>query len=717
MPHGDQETPALERWSSFQDRLSRRGERRLVLVEGNRAEALAWLADALPLLPRQPGVWIGQAQHCPADYLTALEPARAQEWLGRELSVVAWDGWQGNPPDAIAALSGTLRAGGLFFWLMPPLAQWPDFNDPDYARTGLESGSGHPFAARMARILADDPAVLRVDAGRASEFRLPELAEPESPFAVQTTEDQQALVKRLIECGLGRRRKPLVVTADRGRGKSAALGMAAARLVLQGRQRVLVCAPNPGNVATLLHHARETLADELLEASDHGLTTHAGAQIRFLPTRQLLAEKPEAEVVMVDEAAAIPAPLLKQVLLGWPRVVFSSTVHGYEGSGRGFAIRFRQVLDRETPRWQSVTLKAPVRWSAQDPLEPLIARLFLLAADTGPAQSAADSASAVVIERWSPGSVEETELAVAFGLLVNAHYRTTPADLRQWMDAPDTVSWRASQAGKTVGVLWATVEGGLSADLAEQVTLGKRRPRGHLLAQSLASHSGFPEAASQKCLRVVRIAVSEQVRRQGVGQRLVQAAAQHVGVAGLDSLGTSFGGSADLLTFWQSCGMRLVRVGLTQEASSGEYPVQMLRASSAAGQSLQARLRQRLAEHWLTLVPLAWQQLEPELLAALTGDLPATPQCSADDTRDLSSFAHGHRGFVLTLPVLRKLSLEPGVMALLAGPPDLSLWVAAVLRQRPWAELQRDRLCTGQRDGENRLRALVRLVLEQRPEL
>ncbi|MBZ2169305.1 tRNA(Met) cytidine acetyltransferase TmcA [Marinobacter sp. F4216] len=717
MPAEPAATPVTARWRLLQERLQQRGERRLVLVEGERSQAVAWVRQVLAALPEPAGLWTGPSGECPAAHLVTVPPRRADQWLGQELSVVVWDGWQGNPPDGIAALSGTLRTGGLFFWLMPPLEHWPHFDDPGYARTGLDGRQAHPFAARLARILAADASVLRINPEHGDQVPFQDLPEPESPFTVQTTREQQVLVDRLVQCGLGRRRRPLVLTADRGRGKSAALGMAAAELLRQGRTRIVISAPLVDNVSTLFRHAREALGSELLHESDHELTTRSGGRICFLPVRELLAQQPEAGVVMVDEAAAIAAPLLRQVLLGWPRVIFASTVHGYEGSGRGFAIRFRQVLDRETPHWQPVSLTAPVRWSDQDPLEPLISDLFLLAADSEPADVQASGESSISVESWSPGTADESELAEAFGLLVNAHYRTTPSDLRQWMDAPDVVCWRARRGGHTVGVLWAAVEGGLDAGLAEQVTLGTRRPRGHMLPQSLASHSGFPEAASQRCLRVVRVAVSEGVRRLGVGQRLVEAAAEYAGNAQLDSLGTSFGGSPDLLAFWQSCGLDVVRVGLGREATSGEYPLQMLRGVSPAGQALQQRLKQRLTEHWQILVPLAWVDMDARLLAALTCSLPAEVRLSGDDRRDLVSFAHGHRGFLLTLPVLGKLNQVPGVMDWLREQPDLPLWVAAVLRQQPWAHMQADRLCTGQRDGEDRLRALVRCLLEHPPEM
>lgn len=707
--------PDTSAWRSLQAGLVARGERRLVLLEGARDLSMQWLQALTPSLELESGLWVGVASDALDDRLTSMEPAKARQWLGRETSLLVWDGWRGNPPDALAALAGTLKAGGLLFWLMPQLKEWRHFADADYARTGLDHGQAHPFAERMAGILAADPSVIRVRPDL--PCTLPELSAPHCEFTVATTPDQQGLVQKLVAFGLGRRRRPLVVTADRGRGKSAALGMAAAQLLLQGRRQVLVTAPSRDNVDALFEHARGSLGAEVLEANHDRIDTVSGAQLRFLPIRDLLREKPEAEVVMVDEAAAIPVFLLKRVLLGWPRVAFASTVHGYEGAGRGFAIRFRQILDQTTPQWQSQTLSQPVRWAKGDPLEPLISELFLLGAEHNPGDLPEAAPGEVVIEPWQPAQASEAELADAFGLLVDAHYRTTPADLRQWMDDLAARSWRALINGETVGVLWGAVEGGLSKELAEQVASGRRRVRGHLLPQSLASHSGFPEAASQRCLRIIRIAVTAKARRAGIGRGLVAAAAAGAEQEGLDFTGTSFGGSSDLYDFWASCGLEFVRIGLRQEATSGEYPIQMACALSAEGISLVQQVRARLARHWLTLVPLNWKDLEPGLLAEMTAGLPSECWPDAADIRDLQNFGGGHRGFRLMVPVLRDLSLGSGVMSWLREHEEANLWCRAVLQGWSWPELQREGLCSGERDGEDRLRTVVLELLQNGPEL
>ncbi|PPI84866.1 tRNA(Met) cytidine acetyltransferase [Marinobacter maroccanus] len=715
---GTEAEPDTAAWRELQASLAARGERRLVLLEGNRENNLRWLSGLLPELELQTGVWTGPADQSPDPRLTPIAVSEARQWLGREVSMIIWDGWQGNPPDAFAALSGALTAGGLLFWLMPPLAEWHRFADPDYRRTGLDNGGAHPFAARMADILADHDAVIRISTGSATS-PLPAMPPvPEQSFRIGTTRGQEQLVQRLVRFGLGRRRRPLVVTADRGRGKSAALGMAAAELLEKGRQEIVVTAPSEQNVDTLFRHAREALAEKLDEASPRILTTRSGGRLRFVPVRELLALRPEAEVVLVDEAAAIPAPLLKSVLLGWPRVAFATTVHGYEGAGRGFAIRFRQVLEQSTPHWQSVTLTEPVRWAGGDPLEALISRLFLLAADgSGSAAKTESSTGELVIEPWQPATAGDEPLSNAFGLLVDAHYRTSPADLRQWLDDTAARTWRARIGDRTVGILWCALEGGLSPELAEQVSLGTRRIRGHLLPQSLASHSGYPEAAALKALRVVRIAISDDARRSGIGRCLVEAAQAYAAKQGVDYLGTSFGGSADLLAFWQSCSLHVVRVGLQQEASSGEYPLQMIKGISQPGQEMEGRIRTRLSGHWLTLVPDNWPGLEPEMLAAITADLPPGPALDADDLRDLRHFANGHRGFRVMVPVLRKLSQGPGIMAWLKSREELPLWCQGVLQGRPWSSLQDDRLCLGQREGEDRLRQVVRDLLKDGPGL
>ncbi|MGM0571441.1 tRNA(Met) cytidine acetyltransferase TmcA [Marinobacter sp.] len=695
-------------WQALSQRLAARGERRLVLVEGAREQALALVGKVLSQLAPASGLWVGETAAVPHPALTAISANQARQHLGTENPLLVWDGWQGNPPDSLAALSGTLQAGGFWFWLMPELAEWGAFADPDYPRMGLSAEGQHPFMARMARVLAEDPSVIRVAAdGDCLPQALTEDLPDQEAFRPAGTADQERAIEQIIHTGRGRRRRPLVITADRGRGKSAALGIAAVRLLQAGRNRILVVSPRKENVSTLFKHAATEAGQDYTGQTT--LQTASGQSLQWLPVDDLLDRRPEAELVMLDEAAAIPAPLLRQILLGWPRVVFASTVHGYEGSGRGFNLRFRAVLDRETPHWQALTLEQPVRWSPSDPLEPLVNRLFLLdASATNPGQEGDCS-----IKQWQPAEAGEQDLSSAFGLLVDAHYRTTPGDLRQWMDDPHAVTLVARQGTDIVGVLWATVEGGLDMELAQKVMRGERRLKGHLLPQSLANHGGDAEAATLRMLRVVRVAVHDQCRRRGIGQALLHHAVRQATNLGLDAIGTSYGASQELLPFWQSAGFNTVRLGISREASSGEYAVQMLQGLTDTGVAVQQRLSNRFSEQWPVMLPVVWPSLSPELVLAITADLPPAPPLTEQELIELEAFAHGHRGFELTLAALRRLTMQAGVSVRLAASEQASLWVACVLQSRTWSDLRTQGLCHGQRDGESRVRKLTASMLSE----
>ncbi|PIO56493.1 putative ATPase DUF699 [Teladorsagia circumcincta] len=55
----------------------------------------------------------------------------------------------------------------------------------------------------------------------------------------------------------------------------------------------------------------------------------------------------QAELLVVDEAAAIPLPLVKELIFG-PYIVFlASTINGYEGTGRSLSLKLLQQLRQQ----------------------------------------------------------------------------------------------------------------------------------------------------------------------------------------------------------------------------------------------------------------------------------------------------------------------------------------------------------------------------------
>ncbi|MCP4026761.1 MAG: tRNA(Met) cytidine acetyltransferase [Sphingomonas sp.] len=655
--------------------------RLLADLDARRHRALLWIAGAPDeAVPRalmlwrvrdwQAPLWLGPT--LTASDVAPLPAAKARTRLGGEHDLVVIDAVSANAgfdPDAFGAVSGTLRAGGLLALLTP--ASWfagTPTADADYARLAAwphdTDDLSARYLARLARRLDASPLALRWPLGEAlpaltlAPTTATDTAPPDDDACL--TVDQAQAVARLVRL---RRRRPLVISADRGRGKSAALGIAAARRLSQGERRLWLTAPRPAAVEPLF----ERLAALLPQGRREGNGFHVEidgerAEVRFLAPDAVLAALDDASIdprspptLFVDEAAAIPAPLLGRWLQAFPRIAFATTVHGYEGTGRGFALRFRARLERDTPDWRECRLSQPVRWADGDPLEALTRELLLL--DAEPADDAtAERALAehpprlVEIDRAALAE-DERALGELFGLLVQAHYRTTPADLRQLLDGPG-VRLLAAYAGETcVGVCLAQDEGGFPPELAMAIQRGERRPRGHLLAQSLAVHAGHREAAEARWCRIVRIAVHPAARRRGLGRTLIDRLGERAAEDGVLRLGVSFGAEMGLVDFWCAQGFVSLRLGLSCEASSGEHALMMGRALCPSAKVAVGELARDFQGLLPSLLAFELARLEPELAAALLREGEA-PTLEAQTLARLEWFAAGGGELALVRPWL-----------------------------------------------------------------
>jgi len=632
-------------------------------LKRRRARRLVWLASGATTGRRRAlALWQSRDWHAPlwvgekkvSDETLAEPPAlpaaKARTRLGQEHGLVVFDASAGFDPDALGALGGTLTAGGLLVLITPE--EWGSTPDADYRRIAdyphdPQALSAH-YLARLARLLAHDAGVVAWPA-RAAAPRLPRLAAmpekapaPDDPDCV--TPDQARAVARVTRL---KRRRPLVITADRGRGKSAALGIACARLLAAGVAHIVVTAPRPDAAAALFAHAEALIGGR-------------SPALEFIAPDALTAKVEagtlggDGSYLMVDEAAAIPPALLGRWLAAFPRIAFATTVHGYEGSGRGFALRFRERLDRQTPGWQALELETPVRFAPSDPLEATLARLLLLKAEP-PMPDAGSEQGVSWLER-SALAIDEPTLEALFGLLVQSHYRTTPGDVRQLLDGPATRIGVLGAAKAPAGVVVMREEGGFDADLAEHVARGERRPQGHLLAQSLAAHVGCRQALTARWQRITRVAVHPETRRQGAGSELLchaRAAAQD---SGADLLGATFGAEAGLVAFWRAAGFTPVRLGISRDTTTGEYALMVARALTPRGEEVLAELTQRFVAELPALLAFELDGLPVDALALLLGTLPP-PTLSAALRRDLHDVAYARRDPRLARPALQALAV------------------------------------------------------------
>jgi tRNA(Met) cytidine acetyltransferase len=697
---------------SLQENARQYRHRRMVLIEGSADGSREIAAQITQRLALEASLWVGEA--APAG-IPLRRNSQAHEALGGEVDLIVYDAFSGFDPDAFGALGGALRGGGLLLLLTPPLAQWQHFADPEYRRiavagTATSSYSGR-FLQRLVMILQTDPWLVRfVERDRLTPIHLCQHTPKPRPSAGEEclTSDQQQAVTAIERVAKGHRRRPLVISSDRGRGKSSALGIAAARLMRERPRRILVTAPRRSAVDALFQQAAALMPDATVQRGD----LHLGDSIlTYTAPDHLLQTTQSADLLLVDEAAAIPTALLDGLLTDYPRVVFATTLHGYEGTGRGFALRFKSHLDRETPQWRELRLRTPIRWADDDPLEPLLFRLLGL--DANPADEALVAmATTDSVELLQPDSAwllqHESVLQQLFGLLVLAHYRTTPLDFRLLLDAPNLRTLLLCHDRQVVGVALLSAEGGFDPPLAQEIWSGQRRPRGHLLAQSLGAHVGLASAPCLKGLRIVRIAIHPAAQRRGLGSRLLAEIGDYARDQGFDYLGSSFGLSETLFDFWRRNGLQPVRLGLRTGTSSGDHSLLMVSPLSAEGEAMTKQAVGRFARQLPALLGDPLRELSASLAARLllVPALVRPLSLEQDDWSDLAGFAFARRGYESCLPAIEAMTLW-GVGDNALSQSERELLVLRVLQRREWAECARLNGLSGRAETEGRLRSIM----------
>ncbi|QLG26606.1 tRNA(Met) cytidine acetyltransferase [Halorarum halophilum] len=538
-----------------------------------------------------------------------LRPKHARRLLGTTRDAVVLDAFEEFSANALGQTIGAVDGGGLYLLLAPPLDDWPDRRDdfdeslavPPYTVDDVTSR----FRRRLVTTLRQHPGVAIYDTdddrlerdGLMGEGAPPVSPEPTTPadhafpeaaYASCLTRDQSRAVQsleRLRENG-----SAVVLEADRGRGKSSAAGLAAGSLAAEGRD-VLVSAPGFRGAEALFDRARELLDAEgvLADDEERRLRATTGGTVRFLAPADAVEEATEADVVMVDEAAALPVRLLER-FLDAPSVAFVTTVHGYEGAGRGFSVRFRDRLRRSRHDVTELRLEDPIRYARGDPVESWAFRALLL--DARPAVDEAVEGADPESARFRAVSAEELAsdehlLGEAFGLLVLAHYRTEPDDLVRLLDAPNLSLRALTHDGHVVSVALLAREGGLDESTRESMYDGAR-VRGNMIPDVLTSQLRDREAAAPVGYRVMRIATHHAVRSEGLGSRLLSGIHDEIG-AEVDYLGTGFGATPELLRFWRRNGYRTVHLATTRNEASGEHSAVMLRPVTDAGVALHDR--------------------------------------------------------------------------------------------------------------------------------
>lgn len=670
------------------------GHRHGVVLCGERGWAVDTAMDLLAQIDFMRVLWVSDCAPVSQWSLTARQ---VHTVLGSETDAVIFDAYAGLDPDALGAVAGTIRAGGVLILLTPMLRDWPQFDDPDYARLTVAGCARDQiqgrFLRRLARLLMADAAVMVVGQnGQYAKTDIPnatDVAIEQTPPVAEDkfcrTIDQSRAVDALLRVATGRPRRPVVLTADRGRGKSAAMGIAAARMLEQGMSEIVVTAPRLDAVEQIFAHAARLLPQaQVSRAALH----MGGGSLRFVLPDQLLDERRSGQMLMIDEAAGIPTALLARLLDRYTRIAFATTVHGYEGTGRGFSLRFQKILDARVPQWRAMHLDTPIRWAADDPLERLIFRALMLDANAAEDEAIHGAAPAdlhfEILDRDALLDDEQC-LSQLFGLLVLAHYRTRPFDLRLLLDAPNVTVAVLRRRGAIAATALLTTEGAMDADTCRSIWAGDRRPRGHLFPESLAAQMGLEQAPLLRCARVVRIAVHPLVQGRGLGTHLLEKLVGHACAQGFDYVGSSFGATPALLDFWSRSQFVPIRTSATRGAASGEHSVLVMRALSSGGEALAASARERFEAQLPQQLGEPLSALDREIVARLLVAPNVRPvTLEAADWRDLVAFAHGGRPYESCIGSLWRLGCAALVNQSAVSQQQRDAMIVKVMQRQPW---------------------------------
>jgi tRNA(Met) cytidine acetyltransferase len=586
-------------------------ERRLLVLSGVPSatrEAAATALDAADV-PRGATTVVGPDSILDCERLPVRDSGAL---LGRTRTAVVYDAHAACDPNALGRMVGAVDGGGLLVLLTPPLGEWSDRRD-DFDEglavppADVSAVTGN-FRWRLVATLRAHPGItiVDVDEGTVERDGLTDPAPrrprgpPEPPtdhrFPAETyeacrTADQVSAVHALE--ALAASDHALVVEADRGRGKSSAAGLAAGALAADGAD-VLVVAPAYRNAAEAFARAAELLdtTGDLTgrdSDADPRLLETATGRVRFDRAVDATDLPGDPDAVIVDEAAALPVSALDSFLAA-PAVAFATTIHGYEGAGRGFSVRFRDRLAESEHEVVDVSLSEPIRYAGGDPVEVWAFRALLL--DAGPpvdplvTDARTDS---VTYRALDPADLlaDEHLLREAFGLLVLAHYRTEPADLARLLDAPNVAARALVHDGHVVSVALLAREGDLSAATRAHMYDGGR-VAGNMLPDVLTTQLRDEAAGAPVGWRVLRIATHNAARSRGLGSRLLDDIRTEFADS-VDWLGVGYGATPDLLRFWAANGYEPVHLSTTRNDRSGEYSVLMLDPCSADGRALADR--------------------------------------------------------------------------------------------------------------------------------
>ncbi|KAL1567967.1 RNA cytidine acetyltransferase 1-like [Salvia divinorum] len=380
------------------------------------------------------------------------------------------------------------------------------------------------------------------------------------------TMDQGKAVVAFLDAILDKNlRRTVALLAGRGRGKSAALGLAIAGAVAAGYSNIFVTAPSPENLKTLFEFVCKGFNMlEYMEHMDYDVVKSTNPDFKkatvriniYKQHRQTIQyiqphehEKlSQVELLVIDEAAAIPLPIVKS-LLGPYLVFLSSTVNGYEGTGRSLSLKLLQQLEEQdrisskrvdttvSGRFKKIELSEAIRYASGDPIESWLHTLLCLDVTNSvpsisrlPPPSECDLYYVNRDTLFSYHRDSELFLQRMMALYVASHYKNSPNDLQLIADAPahhlfvllGPVDESKNNLPDILCVIQICFEGQISRKSALRSLSDGHQPSGDQIPWKFCEQFRETVFPSLSGARIVRIATHPSAMRLGYGSAAVE---------------------------------------------------------------------------------------------------------------------------------------------------------------------------------------------------
>jgi N-acetyltransferase 10 len=352
------------------------------------------------------------------------------------------------------------------------------------------------------------------------------------------------------------------ITSGRGRGKSSSMGLAVSSAIVYGYSNIIVTAPSPENLKTFFEFVIKGLNQlNFIEHKDYivqeGIGDFKGVivnitinknlkqVIRYISPSDILIFQ-MAELVIIDEAAAIPLNIVKRIMPDC-LTFMASTIQGYEGTGRSLSIKLidnlRNNQDNINGRLlKEVTLNQAIRYADNDPIESWLNDLLLLDATN------VDSFDESIVDPkklelyyvnrdtlFSYHKASEAFLRKIMSLFVSSHYKNSPNDLQLLSDAPAhkifVLCNKINKESKSLPDIYCAIqiceEGGISKDIILNNSKRGMKPSGDLIPWTISEYYQDSEFGHLTGIRIVRIACHPDYQRMGYGSRALELLSQY----------------------------------------------------------------------------------------------------------------------------------------------------------------------------------------------